>query len=78
MDAGATNARIEAILKRVEQWTLGRCLAGAGGGGFVLFVARDPQAARAMRRHLEAHPPNPHARFFDFAVDPKGLSITVL
>ncbi|MDP2991033.1 MAG: L-fucokinase, partial [Kiritimatiellota bacterium] len=78
MDAGATNARIEAILKRVDQWTLGRCLAGAGGGGFVLFVARDPQAARAIRQHLEAHPPNPHARFFDFAVDQKGLAITVL
>lgn len=78
MDAGATNARIEAILKRVERWTLGRCLAGAGGGGFVLFVARDPQAARAMRQHLEAHPPNPHARFFDFTVDQQGLSITVL
>ncbi len=78
IDSGATNAQVERILRRVAKWTQGRCLAGAGGGGFILFVARDPAAAAAIRRQLEAHPAHPHARFFDFAVDQKGLEITVL
>jgi fucokinase len=78
LDDGATNAKVESVLRRVAKWTSGRCLAGAGGGGFILFVARDPAAAVAIRRELESHPPGPHARFFDFAVDRKGLDITVL
>ncbi len=78
IDAGATNPRLDAILRAARPWTLGRCLAGAGGGGFVLFVAHDPAAAVALRRRLESRPPNPQARFFDFAVDPTGLQITVL
>jgi len=78
IDAGATNARVESVLRRVAKWTQGCCLAGAGGGGFILFVARDPEAAVAIRHILTTRPPNSHARFFDFAVDQKGLNITVL
>ena len=78
IDPGSTNARIEALLASVDRWTAGRVLPGAGGGGFVLFVARDAEAAGRIRRHLETHPAHPTARFFDFDVDDKGLNITVL
>jgi fucokinase len=78
IDPGSTNAHIEALLASVDRWTAGRVLPGAGGGGFVFFVARDAGAALRIRQHLTAHPSHPNARFFDFDVDRKGLNVTVL
>lgn len=78
IDPGATTPQIEALLKSVARWTEGRLLPGAGGGGFILLVAKSTAAAQEIRRHLTAHPPNSLARFFDFDVDQTGLKVTVL
>ncbi|MCX5660224.1 MAG: hypothetical protein NTW19_10950 [Planctomycetota bacterium] len=77
-DPGSTNPTIEALLRRVQGDLIGKLLPGAGGGGFVFMVARDEAAAQRVRRTLEANPPNPLARFFDFDIDPHGLKVTVL
>lgn len=78
IDPGATNPQIEALLKSVARWTEGRLLPGAGGGGFILIVAKSTAAAGKIRRQLTANPPNALARFFDFDVDQTGLKVTVL
>jgi galactokinase/mevalonate kinase-like predicted kinase len=78
IDPGSTNPQIEALLKSVNRWTAGRMLPGAGGGGFIFLVARDPDAARQIRRRLTESPPNRLARFFDFDVDQTGVKVTVL
>lgn len=78
LDPGSTNPTIEALLRRVQGDLIGKLLPGAGGGGFVFMVARDEAAAQRVRRTLEANPPNPLARFFDFEIDPHGLKVTVL
>lgn len=78
IDPGSTNPQIEALLKSVNRWTAGRLLPGAGGGGFIFLVARDPEAARHIRRHLTEFPPNRLARFFDYDVDQTGVKVTVL
>ena len=78
IDPGATTPQVEALLKQVARWTEGRLLPGAGGGGFILLVAKDIACAQRIRRHLAANPPNPLARFFDFDVDQTGLKVTVL
>ena len=78
IDPGSTNPAIERILKQVERWTAARLLPGAGGGGFIFFVAKDDEAAGHIRRSLTARPPNRLARFFDFDVDQTGLRVTVL
>ena len=78
LDPGSTNEQIEALIRPLDRFLTGRLLPGAGGGGFLFMVARDPQAAGRIRRHLESNPPNPLARFFDLSVDSKGLSVTVL
>jgi len=78
LDPGATNANVEKIIKPISRYCAGKTLPGAGGGGFVFMVAHDPDAAAKVRRKLEADPPNPHSRFFDFNVDPTGLKVTVL
>jgi len=65
-------------LRPLDKYLTGRLLPAAGGGGFVFMVARDAECAARVRRILETNPPNALARFFDFSVDQKGLSVTVL
>ena len=77
LDPDSTTPAIESILDSVRGQLLGAKLLGAGGGGFLLIVAKSPDDARALRQRLSTDPPNPRARFFDFAVAQEGLAITV-
>ena len=54
------------------------CFAGAGGGGFMLLVAKDAKAAEALRARIERDPPHRRARAFAFEPDPVGLRCAVL
>jgi fucokinase len=57
LDPHTANAPINAILERARPWIHGAKLAGAGGGGFLLLLARDAEAAAQLRRTLqEANP----------------------
>ena len=78
LDPGSTNESIERLLRPVERYLTGKVLPGAGGGGFVLMLARDAEAAQHVRTLLRKNPPNRMARFFDFDIDHKGLAVTVL
>lgn len=76
LDAGTNPPEVAAILARVADWTSGAKLLGAGGGGYVVFFAKDPTAALRLREELESRPPNPRARFVNFSISPTGLQIT--
>ncbi|MFM9170945.1 MAG: hypothetical protein ACKOTD_12770, partial [Phycisphaerales bacterium] len=52
--------------------------AGAGGGGFLYVVFREPAAARAAAARLARRPPYPLARAFPFEPDQDGLRVAVL
>jgi fucokinase len=52
LDPNTTNAPINALLEGVRPYIAGAKLAGAGGGGFLILLARDPDAAAALRAHL--------------------------
>ena len=52
LDPHTANAPINAILDRARPWIHGAKLAGAGGGGFLMLLARDEQAADALRQEL--------------------------
>lgn len=52
-------------------------LLGAGGGGYMLLCARDPEAAARIRQRLENQPSNPRARFVEFAIAGSGMEVTV-
>jgi len=54
------------------------CFAGAGGGGFMLLVAKDAKAAEALRARIDGDPPHRRARAFAFEPDPIGLRCAVL
>jgi len=77
LDPHHTNAEIEAIRARVARRVWGAKLLGAGGGGFLLLVGRSVEDAAALRRELEAEPPNAKARFFDYEINRSGLVVTV-
>ncbi len=76
LDPGTDPPAVRDIFRRVEDWTAGAKLLGAGGGGYALFLAKDEEAARRIQRELEASPPSPSARFVDFSISHLGLKIT--
>jgi galactokinase/mevalonate kinase-like predicted kinase len=77
LDAGVTTPAIERILARCGPDLAAAKLLGAGGGGYMLLCARDAEAGRLIREKLESRPPNPRARFIDFAVAERGMEVTV-
>jgi fucokinase len=52
LDPNTANAPINALLDRARPYILGAKLAGAGGGGFLMLLARDPGAAAELRAVL--------------------------
>jgi fucokinase len=52
LDPHTTNAPIHAILERARPFIYGAKLAGAGGGGFLMLLARDVEAAVKLRAAL--------------------------
>lgn len=76
LDSGTNPPEVAAILDRVADWTTGAKLLGAGGGGYVVFFAKDAAAGLRIREDLESRPPNARSRFVDFSVSPTGLQIT--
>jgi fucokinase len=52
LDPHTTNAPINNILSRVRRYVSGAKLAGAGGGGYLILLAHDPDAAAELRKEL--------------------------
>lgn len=78
VDPASTNAQVQAMVKPFTRLLSGWTLAGAGGGGFILMVAKDAAAADRIRSKLQAAPPNPRARVIDMLVADSGLDVSVL
>ena len=75
LDPHTTNAPINAILDRARPWLAGAKLAGAGGGGFLMLLAHDPEAAAAMRAAIAQDTPERGA-FVAYRLAPDGLRVT--
>jgi fucokinase len=71
LDPHTTNAPINALLERVRPYVSGAKLAGAGGGGFLMLLAKTPEDAQDLRRFL-ASLPGPGS-LYEWAVAPLGL-----
>jgi fucokinase len=56
LDPHTTNAPINALLEEVRPYVAGAKLAGAGGGGFFILLARDEETALELRARLAARP----------------------
>lgn len=76
LDSGTNPPAVAALCQRVDDLCLGYKLPGAGGGGFLYMVAKDPEAALRIRRMLNENPANEKARFVDLSVSRTGLEIS--
>lgn len=76
LDSGTNPPAVEAIIDRIKDYTLGYKLPGAGGGGYLYMVAKDPQAALRIREELTNNPPNGCARFVEMGLSVNGLQIS--
>ena len=76
LDCGTNPEAVESIIRQIEDFTLGYKLPGAGGGGYLYMVAKEPEAAGRIKQILNQNPPNKLARFVDVTLSDKGLQIS--
>ena len=76
IDSGTNPDSVRRITDLIDDLCLGYKLPGAGGGGYLYMVAKDPEAAARIKQTLHAAQPNANARFVDMALSKKGLQIS--
>lgn len=76
LDSGTNPPAVEEIINQIKDYTLGYKLPGAGGGGYLYMVAKDPQAALRIREILTQNAPNPRARFVEMSLSDKGFQVS--
>jgi galactokinase/mevalonate kinase-like predicted kinase len=76
LDAGTNPAEVEAIINKIQDYCLGCKLPGAGGGGYLYMIAKDPEAAMRIRNILTTDYPNERARFVEMALSNKGFQVS--
>lgn len=76
MDSGTNPMAVAQLTDMVDDLCLGYKLPGAGGGGYLYMVAKDPEAAARIKQTLSANPQNRNARFVDMALSEKGLQVS--
>jgi galactokinase/mevalonate kinase-like predicted kinase len=78
IDPGSCPRSFDELAARWRRELSSWCFAGAGGGGFMLLVARSERAAARLAASIERAPPHPRARAFALEVDAVGLRCAVL
>lgn len=76
LDPNTTNARVSALLDAVSPYTAGAKLAGAGGGGFILLLAKSADAAARVRRTLPEGGTG-EARFYPYQICNEGITAKI-
>jgi len=76
LDSGTNPPKVQAILDAINDYTAAAKLLGAGGGGYMLILAKDSESAQRIRRTLTSSPPNSRARFVDLGLSTTGFQVT--
>ena len=76
LDSGTNPPAVEAIIRQIHDYSAGYKLPGAGGGGYLYIVAKDPEAAARIRKELGENAPNERARFVDMRLSATGLQVS--
>ncbi|MDE6807032.1 MAG: bifunctional fucokinase/L-fucose-1-P-guanylyltransferase [Prevotella sp.] len=76
LDSGTNPEAVRQLTDLIDDLCLGYKLPGAGGGGYLYMVAKDPEAAARIRQILTEHRPNANARFVEMSLSSMGLQIS--
>lgn len=76
IDAGTNPLEIKKLTDLIDDLCLGYKLPGAGGGGYLYMVAKDPEAAARIKVNLNANRPNGNARFVGMSLSKTGLQVS--
>ena len=76
LDSGTNPAEVKRLTDLVDDLCLGYKLPGAGGGGYLYMMAKDPEAAARIRQVLGANRMNANARFVDMTLSKAGLQVS--
>ena len=76
LDSGTNPDTVERLTRLVDDYCLGYKLPGAGGGGYLYMMAKDPEAAARVKQIINENRPNGNARFVDMSLSRKGLQVS--
>jgi fucokinase len=75
LDPNTTNAPINALLEDVRPFVRGAKLAGAGGGGFLILLARSSEACRELQTFLDRRKSDSGGACYDWHVACDGMRV---
>jgi len=75
LDPGTSNPFIDRLFEVCAPWSSGAKLAGAGGGGFMIVIARDDEAPAALSRALAETFPSTEIASWPCEIAEQGLVI---
>ena len=76
LDSGTNPDEVRRITSLVDDLCLGYKLPGAGGGGYLYMVAKDPEAAARIKQIIGANRNNANARFVEMTLSKRGLQVS--
>ena len=76
LDSGTNPDECRRLTQLVDDLCLGYKLPGAGGGGYLYMMAKDPEAAARIKAIVDEHPLRPNARFVDMSLSRHGLQVS--
>ena len=76
LDSGTNPPEVQQIINLIKDYALGYKLPGAGGGGYLYIVAKDPEAAVRIKQILNENRVNDRARFVAMALSEDGFVVS--
>ena len=76
LDSGTNPPQVAALTSLIDDLCLGYKLPGAGGGGYLYMIAKDPEAAARIKQLLTEYRQNKNARFVEMSLSTTGLQIS--
>ena len=76
LDNGTNPPAVAALTDLIDDLCLGYKLPGAGGGGYLYMIAKDPEAAARIKQILTGNRISKNARFVEMSLSTKGLQIS--
>ena len=76
LDSGTNPPQVAVLTSLIDDLCLGYKLPGAGGGGYLYMIAKDPEAAARIKQLLNEHRQHTNARFVEMSLSTTGLQIS--